>query len=56
MVASLKKDQSLSDEELLEQMRLAMEAARTNIAEINRFYTIRGQHSTEKSNSLQFAP
>lgn len=56
MAASLKKDPSLSDEELLEHMKQAMEVARTNTSEINRFYTIRGQHSTEKSKSLQFVP
>lgn len=56
MGASLKKDPSLTDEELMEHMRLAIEAARTNIAEINRFYALKGQHSTEKSKSLQFVP
>jgi len=50
------KDPSLSNEELLEHMKMSLEAARTNTAEINRFYTLRGQHSTEKSKSLQFAP
>lgn len=54
--ASLKKDPSISDEELMDHMRRALEAARTNTTEINRFYTLRGQHSTEKSKSLQFVP
>ena len=53
---SLKKDSSLSNEELLEDMKEALVVARTNTAEINRFYTLRGQHSMEKSKSLQFAP
>jgi len=53
---SMKKDPSLSNEELLEHMREALEVARTNTTEINRFYTLRKQLSTEKSKSIQFSP
>ena len=55
LAASLKKDPLLSDQELIEHMKEAMVRAKTNIDEINRFYSIRGQHSDQKSSSIQFA-
>lgn len=44
-LASLKKDPSVSDDQLYEDMRTAMAAGKTNIEEINRFFTEKGQHS-----------
>lgn len=44
-IAALKKDPSLTDEQLYEDMRVALTALKTNIDEVNRFYTEKGQHS-----------
>ena len=44
-LASLKKDPSVSDDQLYEDMRTAMVAGKTHIEEINRFFTEKGQHS-----------
>ena len=44
-LASLKKDPSVSNDQLYEDMRIAMAAGKTHIEEINRFLTEKGQHS-----------
>lgn len=44
-LASLKKDPSVSDDKLYEDMRIALAAGKTHIVEINRFFTEKGQHS-----------
>ena len=44
-LASLKKDPSVSDDQLYEDMRIAMTAGKSQIEEINRFLTEKGQHS-----------
>ena len=44
-IASLKKDPSVSDDQLYEDMRTALAALRTNIDVINKFYTDKDQHS-----------
>jgi hypothetical protein len=44
-IAALKKDPATTDEQLYEDMKVALAALRTNIDEINRFYTEKGQHS-----------
>ena len=44
VMKALKKDPSLSDEDLMEHMKATMTAMKTNIDEINRFYTLKGQH------------
>ena len=54
LAVSLKKDPLLSDEELIEHMKEAMVVAKTNIDEINRFYSLCGQHSEQKSSAIQF--
>ena len=42
---ALKKDSSVTDEQLYADMRVSIAALKTNIDEINRFYTAKGQHS-----------
>ena len=54
LAVSLKKDPLLSDQELIEHIKEALARAKTNIDEIDRFYSIRGQHSDQKSSSIQF--
>ena len=54
LAEDLKKDPSLTDQELIEHIKEAMARAKTNIDEINRFYTSRGQHSEQKSSTIQF--
>lgn len=44
-LAALKKDPAVSDEQLYEDTRTALAALKTNIDEINRFYTVKDQHS-----------
>lgn len=44
-IIALKKNPAVSDEELYEDMRTALAALKTNIDEVNRFYTDKGQHS-----------
>lgn len=44
-VAALKKAPSTTDEQLYEDMKVCLAALKSNIDEINRFYTERGQHS-----------
>lgn len=44
-IVALKKDPSVSDDQLYEDMRTSLTALKSNIDEINRFYTEKGQHS-----------
>ena len=46
-LASLKKDPTVSDDRLYEDMRAALASGKTNIEEINRFFTEKGQHSED---------
>ena len=46
-LASLKKDPAVSDDRLYEDMRAALASGKTNIEEINRFFTEKGQHSED---------
>lgn len=46
-VLALKKDPSVTNEQLYEDMRAALEPLKASISEINRFYTIKGQHSED---------
>lgn len=44
-ILALKKDPAVSDEQLYEDMKVALTTLKTNIEEINRFYSEKGQHS-----------
>ena len=44
-LVALKKDPSVSDEQLYEDMKVSLSDLKTNIDEINRFYTVKDQHS-----------
>lgn len=44
-MSALKKEPMVTDEQLLEDMKGALSTLKTNIDEINRFYTEKGQHS-----------
>lgn len=44
-IVALKKDPVTTDEQLYEDMKESLAALKTNIDEINRFYTEKGQHS-----------
>ena len=44
-IAALKKDPVVTDEQLYEDMQIALGSLKSNIDEINRFYTQKGQHS-----------
>ena len=46
-VLALKKDPSVTNEQLYEDMRAALAPLKANISEINRFYTVKGQHSED---------
>ncbi len=46
-IAALKKDPSVSDEQLYEDMRASQISLKSNLDEINRFYTEKGQHSDQ---------
>ena len=44
-IAALKKDPATTEEQVLEDMKGSLSTLKTNIDEINRFYTEKGQHS-----------
>lgn len=46
-MVALKKDPSISDAQVLEDMRVSITSLKSNIDEINRFYTQKGQHSED---------
>ena len=46
-IAALKKDPSVPDEQLYEDMRSSLGTLKTNVDEINRFYTEKKQHSED---------
>lgn len=46
-IAALKKDPAVTDEQLYADIKLSLSALKTNIDEINRFYTVKGQHSDD---------
>ena len=46
-MAALKKDASVSSETLYSDMQAALTPLRETINELNRFYTLRGQHSED---------
>lgn len=46
-LVSLKKDPTVSDDRLYEDMRATLTTGKTHIGEINRFFTEKGQHSDE---------
>lgn len=46
-MVALKKDPGISDAQVLNDMRTSVTALKTNIDEINRFYTKKGQHSED---------
>ena len=46
-VTALKKDASVSSETLYGDMQAALTPLRETINELNRFYTLRGQHSDD---------
>ena len=46
-MAALKKDSSVSEERVCEDMRTSLVALKSNIDEIDRFYTEKGQHSDD---------
>lgn len=46
-IVALKKDPSVTNEQVYEDMRAAIGSLKTNIDEINRFYTEKGQHSDQ---------
>ncbi len=51
MSTCLKKDPQLSEQELIEHIKETVVRTKTNIDELNRFYTIRGLHFDQKSSS-----
>lgn len=55
-IANLKKDPSLTDEELYQHMRDAIAVSKTNTAELQRLYTEKGLDSQEQVNSIMFKP
>ena len=46
-MVALKKDASVSTERLYSDMRAALSPLRDTINELNRFYSLRGQHSED---------
>lgn len=44
---ALKRDPTISDSQVLEDMRTSITLLKANIDEINRFYTQKGQHSED---------
>ena len=46
-VLALKKDPNVSNETLYGDMRASLAPLRATIDEINRFYTVKGQHSED---------
>ena len=46
-IVALKKDPSVTNDQLYEDMRTALQELKSNIDEINRFYTEKGQHSED---------
>jgi len=46
-LTSLKKDPTVSDDRLYEDMRATLTTGKTHIEEINHFFTEKGQHSDE---------
>ena len=47
-IAALKKDPSTTEEQVIEDTRTTIASLKTNIDEINRFYTEKGLHVEEK--------
>lgn len=54
LVNACKKDPTVTDEQLNQDIRDTMSLMKSNIDEINRFYTEKGQHSDEQYNSVEF--
>ena len=53
-ISKLKKDPSLTDEQLYQHTKEAIELSKTNTNELSRFYTERGLDSQEQVNSVMF--
>ena len=46
-VVALKRDTSVTNEQLYSDMQASLDPLRNTINELNRFYTLRGQHSED---------
>ena len=46
-VVALKRDASVTNEQLYSDMQASLDPLRNTINELNRFYTLRGQHSED---------
>ena len=55
-IAKLKKDPTLTDEQLYQHMRDTITVSKTNTEELCRLYTERGLDSQEQVNSIMFKP